>query len=708
MSKGKEETTKQPQRVMRHGPGRRGKVEKAKDPWKALKRLLGYIGTYKGLIALVIIVTSVSTILSLVAPYFIGETIDNYIIPRDWNGVVRMSLIISGIYVVAALADIAVGWIMATMSQKVLKKMRKDLFEHLQTLSLNFFDSSSSGDLMSRLTNDIEAIGTVLSNSIKDMTQSSLIIVGVIIAMFLLNKWLALASLLIFPIMVALTSYVGKKARGSFRDLQQNMGRLNGVMQETITGQKKVISFWQQDQVINKFKKSNYKVKEAGTKAETYVMTIRPVMGILSNVNIAIVAAVGGWMVLKGLATIGTISIFIAYSRKFADPMRQFSNIYNTLQSALAGSERVFEVLDIEPEIEDSPDALPVESFQGNVSFKEVEFSYVPDVKVIKNMDFHADPGQIIAIVGPTGAGKTTMVNILSRFYDIQEGEISIDDRNIIKYKKHDLRRQLGVVLQDVFLFSGSVMDNIRYGRLDATDEEVIEAAKLANADNFIRRLPNGYDTDLSERAGNLSQGQRQLLSIARALLVDPSILILDEATSSVDTRTEIQIQEALNRLMEGRTSFVIAHRLSTIRNADKVLVVRDGEIIERGTHKELMEKRDFYYNLYMSQFKGTIDDVDFEYIKPVEVYEEPQQTRRPGGGMGAGRSPEMMRQRAMEIINIFKDKEAISPESAKSIEELVLPRFFSRIMENRLGPLGIIVEKEGRFYLVEDNVKKL
>ncbi len=251
-------------------------------------------------------------------------------------------------------------------------------------------------------------------------------------------------------------------------------------------------------------------------------------------------------------------------------------------------------------------------------------------------------------------------------------------------------------------------MDNIRYGRLDATDEEVIEAAKLANADNFIRRLPNGYNTDLSERAGNLSQGQRQLLSIARALLVDPSILILDEATSSVDTRTEIQIQEALNRLMEGRTSFVIAHRLSTIRNADKVLVVRDGKIIERGTHKELMKKRDFYYNLYMSQFKGTIDDVDFEYIKPVEVYEGPQQTRRPGGGMGAGRSPEMMRQRAMEIINIFKDKEAISPESAKSIEELVLPRFFSRIMENRLGPLGIIVEKEGRFYLVEDNVKKL
>ena len=715
MSKGEEEKTKQPQRVMRRGPGMKGKVEKAKDPWKALRRLLGYLGTYKGLLAIVIIVTAVSTILGLVAPYFIGETIDNYIIPRDWNGVVRMSLIIAGMYVFAALADIAVGWVMATMSQKVLKKLRKDLFEHLQTLSLSFFDSRSSGDLMSRLTNDIEAIGTVLSHSIKDMTQSSLIILGVIVAMFALNKWLALASLIIFPVMVALTSYVGKKARGSFRDLQQNMGRLNGVMQETITGQKKVISFWQQDQVIKKFRKSNREVKEAGTKAETYVMAIRPVMGILSNVNIAIVAAVGSWMVLQDLATIGTISIFIAYSRKFADPMRQFSNIYNTLQSALAGSERVFEILDVEPEIEESPEALHVDRFHGEVDFKDVEFSYVPGVKVIKDMDFHVEPGQIIAIVGPTGAGKTTMVNILSRFYDIQDGKISIDSRNIIEYKKDDLRRQLGVVLQDVFLFSGSVMNNIRYGRLDATDGEVIEAAKHANADSFIRRLPDGYDTELSERAGNLSQGQRQLLSIARALLVDPSILILDEATSSVDTRTEIQIQEALHRLMEGRTSFVIAHRLSTIRNADKVLVVRDGEIIERGTHKELMEKRGFYYNLHMSQFKGTIDDADFEYIKPVEKAEPVQPHSSSmrgghgmGGGMGGGGSQGMMLQRISEIADIFKKKGALSPKTAKTQDELGLPFYFSKMMKMRLEPLGIVVEEEGRYHLVEENLEKL
>ncbi|MFP3952439.1 MAG: ABC transporter ATP-binding protein, partial [Candidatus Bathyarchaeia archaeon] len=597
MSKSEGEKAGQQQRVMRHGPGRRGKVEKAKDPWEALRRLLGYVGVYKGHIAMVLVVTAISTILSLVAPYFIGETIDKYIIPGNWNGLVRMSLILVGIYVLVALADIAVGWVMSTMSQRVLQKLRKDLFEHIQTLSLSFFDSNSSGDLMSRLTNDIEAIGTVLSHSIKDLTHSILIIIGVIVAMFILNTRLALASLLIFPVMVVLTSYVGRKARGSFRKLQQYMGRLNGVMQETITGQKTVLSFWQQDSVTKKFRKSNNAVKEAGTKAETYVMTIRPVMGILSNANIAIVAAVGSWMALQGLATIGTISIFIAYSRKFADPLRQFSDIYNTLQSALAGAERVFEILDVEPEIEDTPDALSIDEFKGEVEFRDVEFSYVPGVKVIKDMDFHAEPGQIIAIVGPTGAGKTTMVNILSRFYDIQEGRISIDHRNIIEYRKDDLRRQLGVVLQDVFLFSGTVMDNIRYGRLEATDEEVIEAAKLANADSFIRRLPQGYETELSERAGNLSQGQRQLLSIARALLVDPSILILDEATSSVDTRTEIQIQEALERLMEERTSFVIAHRLSTIRNADKVLVIRDGQIIERGSHEELMKRRGFYYN---------------------------------------------------------------------------------------------------------------
>jgi ATP-binding cassette subfamily B protein len=694
--------------MMRHGPGQSGTVEKAKDPRGALNRLVGYLSEYKSIIVLAVLFTVVSTLLNLAAPYLIGVALDQYIIPRNWGGLINIAALIAGVYLFAAFIDMSVGWIMAAVSQKILKRLRGNLFEHMQTLSLGYFDKTSSGDLMSRLTNDIDAIGSVLSQNLTALISSTLTIFGIIVAMFLLNVWLALASLIVFPLMIVFTAQIGKRARSRFRDLQQNMGRLNGVMQESITGQKAVISFWQQDTVTRKFRKSNMDVREAGTKAETYAMLVPPLVGIFSNANIAIVAGIGSWMAIKGLATIGTISVFITYSRKFSDPLRQFSNLYNSLQSALAGAERVFEVLDIEPEIEDKPDALQVNTFEGKVEFRDVEFSYVPEEKVIREMSFEADPGQVIAIVGPTGAGKTTMVNILSRFYDIQGGSILIDDKNIIKYKKDDLRRQLGIVLQDVFLFSGTVMDNIRYGNLEATDEDCIAAAKLANADGFIRRLPQGYDTLLSERAGNLSQGQRQLISIARAILANPSILILDEATSSVDTRTEIQIQEALQRLMEDRTSFVIAHRLSTIRKADTVLVVNHGEIVERGSHEELMESKGFYYNLYMSQFKGTIDDADFEYIKPVEVYDKPKQAQMPGMGMGGGQSPEMMQKRAMEVIKIFRDKGATSPKTAKSLDELGLPPFFSRIMENRLGPLGIIVENEGHFYLVEENASKI
>lgn len=329
-------------------------------------------------------------------------------------------------------------------------------------------------------------------------------------------------------------------------------------------------------------------------------------MGILSNLNIAVVAGLGGWLILNGLASVGMIATFISYSRLFAQPLRQIANLYNNIQSALAGSERIFEIIDKQPELQDDLEAVPLEKLEGDVIFNQVYFNYVPEIPVLKDVSFHANPGQTIALVGPTGAGKTTIVNVLTRFYDIQKGTITIDGHDIRKVQKDTLRRQLGIVLQDVFLFSGTVLDNIRYGRLDATDEECIEAAKLANADNFITRLPHGYKTLLSERGSNLSQGQRQLLSLARAIVADPSILILDEATSSVDTRTEIRIQEALLRLMKNRTSFVIAHRLSTIRNADLLLVINEGRIIERGTHEQLLAQRGFYYNLYMSQFKGT------------------------------------------------------------------------------------------------------
>ena len=602
----KEERGEGPSQGMRRGHRMMGNIDKAKDPGGALKRLLNYLSPYRTQLFIISILTLGSTLISLTGPYLVSIAIDEYIIPRDFDGLVRISSLIAGVYVIASITDMLASWVMATISQKSLKKLREELFEHIQTLSLGYFDKQPAGDLMSRLTNDVDAIGAALSQNVTQLIRNFITLVGIIVVMFRLNIWLAFASLVVLPIMVILTAVVGKRTRTSFRGLQRSLGKLNSVMQENITGQKVVIAFSQQETVNSKFVRSNNEVKELGIQAMTYAMLIPPLMGILSNANIAIVAGLGSWLALQGLTTVGTISAFITYSRQFANPLRHFANLYNSIQSALAGAERVFEVLDTEPELTDDPDAISVDDFIGDVKFKDVDFSYVRDIPVLKDIDLEASKGQTVALVGPTGAGKTTIVNVLTRFYEIQDGSIHIDGNDIRRIKKDDLRRQLGIVLQDVFLFSGSVLDNIRYGRLDATEEEIINAAKLANADNFIRRLPHGYQTELSERAGNLSQGQRQLISIARAIVADPAILILDEATSSVDTRTEMQIQEALLNLMKGRTSFVIAHRLSTIRNADQVLVINNGEIIERGTHKELLEKRGFYHNLYMSQFKGT------------------------------------------------------------------------------------------------------
>ena len=592
--------------MVRRGPRGMGSVEKAKDPRGALRRILSYLSDYRAHLVAVIAMTIVSTLLSLAGPYLTGVAIDKFIMGGDRAGLIRIVLLLAGTYLAGTVVDAAAGWIMAIISQRSLMKLRKELFEHMQTLSLGFFDRRPAGDLMSRLTNDVDAIGSALAQNVTQLIRNLITLVGIVILMFALNVWLALASLVVFPVMVIFTAVVAGRTRESFRDLQRGLGMLNGTMQETISGQRVVIAFDQQESVNRKFTVANDNVRETGIRAMTYAMLIPPLMGILSNANIAIVAGVGSWMTLRGMATVGIIATFITYSRRFADPLRHFANLYNSIQSALAGAERIFEIVDTEPELVDVADALAVDDFEGDVEFRDVDFEYEKGVPVLKDISLRAEPGQTIALVGPTGAGKTTMVNVLTRFYDIQDGSISIDSHDIRGIRKDDLRRQLGIVLQDVFLFSGTVMDNIRYGRLDATDEECIEAARLANADGFIRRLPKGYETELSERASNLSQGQRQLLSIARAIVADPAILILDEATSSVDTRTEVQIQQALLRLMEGRTSFVIAHRLSTIRNADLVLVINSGEIIERGTHRELLEKRGFYYNLYMSQFKGT------------------------------------------------------------------------------------------------------
>jgi ATP-binding cassette subfamily B protein len=380
---------------------------------------------------------------------------------------------------------------------------------------------------------------------------------------------------------------------------------MTSVTEEAISGQRVIKAFRRNDSVIETFRKSNQDVYKAGVYANSYALLLMPLTNQLGNLFVITIAGLGGWLALKGLVTIGTIAAFISYGRSFVNPLRQLSNIFNAIQGALAGAERVFEVIDTSPEVDDAPEAAPLDRVHGQVIFKNVQFSYTPEKPIIKNMTLEAKPGEIVALVGPTGAGKTTLVNLLTRFYEIDAGQIRIDGKDIRQIKKDDLRHQLGLVLQDTFLFSASVMDNIRYGRLEASDQEVIDAAKMADADLFIRKLPHSYQTMLSERGSNLSQGQRQMLSIARAILADPSILILDEATSSVDTRTEIRIQNALLRLMKGRTSFVIAHRLSTIQDADLLLVIKEGEIVEKGTHQQLLNQHGFYHHLYLSQFKG-------------------------------------------------------------------------------------------------------
>jgi ATP-binding cassette subfamily B protein len=493
----------------------------------------------------------------------------------------------------------------AKVSQEILQQMRGNLFAHLQTLSLNFFDKHPSGDLMSRLTNDIDAINQAVSQNIIALFSSVLTLIGILVAMFLLNHWLALVSLLVAPLMFWFTGFIARYTRHGFRTLQANLGSLNGVMEESISGLRVVKAFRRNDSVIETFRAANQSVYDAGLRANVYAMLLMPITGVLGNFFVILLVGIGAGLALQGLATVGVIATFISYGQRFIQPLRQLANMYNSIQAALAGAERVFEILETEPELVDSDQALSIEKFKGDVDFKEVDFGYLEDIPVIRSMSFDAHAGETIALVGPTGAGKTTIINLLSRFYDIDRGSIEIDGINIHEVKINELRRKLGVVLQDTYLFSTTVLENIRYGHLDATDDECIQAAKMAGADHFIRQLPDGYSTILSERGSNLSQGQRQLLSISRAILADPDILILDEATSSVDTRTEARIQQALLQLMEGRTSFVIAHRLSTIRDADNVLVINNGEIIEEGTHDDLLARKGFYHNLYVSQFKG-------------------------------------------------------------------------------------------------------
>jgi len=545
------------------------------------------------------------TILGLAGPYLMGVAIDRFIGGKNATGLVQISLLMLAAYLGNNLFQALANWVMAKVSQDALKQLRRDLFEHLQSLSIAFFDINPTGGLMSRLTNDIDAINQAVSQNITALIASVLTLVGILITMFVLNAWLALSTLLVVPIMIWFTEFVAKYTRKGFRELQKDLGGLSSVAEETISGQKVVKAFRRNESVTEAFRVQNQAVFHAGVSANSYSLLIMPLTNVLGNFFIIVLAGLGGWLALQGLVSVGMIATFINYGQNYVQPLRQLANLYNSIQAALAGAERVFEIIDTRPEISDAADALSLEMIRGDVRFENVKFGYVPGNLVIKDMTLEVKAGQTIALVGPTGAGKTTIINLLTRFYEIQGGKITVDGKDIRNVRKADLRRKLGLVLQDTFLFADTVMENIRYGRLEATDEECIRAAEIADADHFIRKFPDGYQTMLTERANNLSQGQRQLLAIVRAILAEPAILILDEATSSVDTRTEVRIQKALLRLMEGRTSFVIAHRLSTIRDADNVVVIDHGEIVEQGSHQQLLDKRGFYYHLYFRRSKG-------------------------------------------------------------------------------------------------------
>lgn len=587
------------------GPRFGGRIERPRDGRATLLRLGRYFLPYRATLVGVGVCVVVYTFLGLVNPYLLGVALDRFVAGHDAAGLARTALLMLAAAVSGNAIQVLANGLMAGISQRALKDVRRDLFAHLQDAPLAFFDARPPGELMSRLTNDIDAINQAAAQNVTALLASVLSMVGILVAMFVLDRWLALASVLVVPIMFWFTRFVAVYTRRGFKDLQKALGELNGVMEEAISGQKVVKLFRRGESVLESFRARNEEVYRSGVYANTYALLLMPLTSVLGNLFIIVLAGLGGFLALANLVTVGVIASFINYAQSFINPLRQLSNLYNTIQAALAGAERVFQILDGPREPADPPGAGALGPVRGDVRFDHVTFSYVQGTPVIRDMTFEARPGQVVALVGPTGAGKTTIINLLTRFYEIDSGAISIDGTDIRALKKDDLRRKLGLVLQDTYLFANTVRENIRYGRLDATDDEVRQAAALADADHFIRQLPQGYDTVLAERGGNLSQGQRQLLAIARTLLADPAILILDEATSSIDTRTEAHIQQSLLRLMKGRTSFVIAHRLSTIRDASQVLVIADGCIIERGTHDTLLAQPGVYHHLYVSQYKG-------------------------------------------------------------------------------------------------------
>ena len=583
--------------------GGRPTGEKAKDRRGTLRRLSDYLKPYHGRLAIVAVLVVIGTLFGLIGPALLGLAIDQYVVHEDLEGLLKIVLVMLVVYLAQGVFTTIHGIIMIRVGQHFVADIRAALFRHFQALSMDYHDQHRVGDLMSRISNDSETINQILSNGLIQFTTNILSLGGIMVAMLLLNLPLAIGTLIILPLMLWITSQITERTRQAFRGMQKNLGWLNAVMEENITGIRAVQAYAQEDAAIAQFQVASQAYRKVGIRADFITAALGPMFTTMMILTVAATSLLGGWLALRDIVSVGVIATFVVYIMNFFRPMRGIAMVYNQLQSALAGAERIFAVLDETPSVTDAPNATPLRNIRGAVTFDGVHFAYELDKPVLEDINLEVEPGQTIALVGPTGAGKTTIISLLSRFYDVSSGSIRIDGVDIRSVTQDSIREQLGIVLQDTFLFSGTVMENIRYGRLDATDDAVIEAAKLANADGFIHLLPRGYQTQVSEKGHNFSQGQRQLLAIARAILADPRILILDEATSSVDTRTEIHIQEALLRLLEGRTAFVIAHRLSTIRNADQVLVINDHRVIERGTHESLLALGGFYHHLYMSQY---------------------------------------------------------------------------------------------------------
>jgi ATP-binding cassette, subfamily B, multidrug efflux pump len=595
----------------------RGHIGAAEQPQRAqnvratVSRLTDTLKPHSGLLLIAGLMMILNSLFQILGPYLTGRAVDAFIGQGDREGLTQMMLLLLGAYVGDMITRGVQTLATITMGQRVLFQMRARVFEHFQQLSLNFFDRRETGDLMSRLTNDTEAINNTLNMGLPQFLGNIFFLVGVLIAMIALNWKLALISMAVLPLMFASTLFFSKRVRAASRLSRQKLGEVSSELEENISGVKVVQAFGREDQTAQEFRQVNAQNRDANVEAQTVTSAFRPTLDIFSTAGVALVLGAGGLMALEDAITVGLIFTFLGYVRRFFQPVRAIGMLYAQVQTAIAAAERVFELLDTPPQVEDRPDAERLEAVAGRIVFDHVTFAYEEGETVLQDVSFTAEPGEMVAIVGPTGAGKTTMVNLLMRFYDVTEGRVLVDGHDVRDVAKESLRNQVGMVLQDTFLFAGTIRENIRYGRLDATDEDVVAAAETAGADTFVQRLPDGYDTELSERGASLSLGQRQLIAIARAVLANPRILVLDEATSSVDTRTERVIQAGMNTLMQGRTSLVIAHRLSTIREADQVLVLDDGQIIERGTHASLLEAEGFYHALYMSQFGTATPDAE-------------------------------------------------------------------------------------------------